>query len=352
MATVGHWEPYELRGSRTVLGARGSEIPRATHSPLHRQSVIYAREGVELDRATLADWVGKAEFLLSPLAEVIGRHVRAGVALHADDTTVPVLAPGLGKTKTGRLWVVVRDERSWGSAVPPAAFYHYSANRKAIHAETLLGTCRGFLHADGYAGFERLYRPTTPDGEPPLVEVACWSHARRKLYEVHHATASPIALEALERIAALFAIESSIRGRRPDQRVAAREEHARPLLVQLKAFLDTSLYRVSGKSALAQAIRYALSRWQALTRYVTDGRLEMSNNAAERAMKPPVLGRKNYLFCGSDAGGQRAACIYTITETAKMCGINPQNYLADVLNRIADHPIRQIDTLLPWRWAK
>ncbi len=195
----------------------------------------------------------------------------------------------------------------------------------------------------------RWLRLHAPDGEPPLVEVACWSHARRKLYEVHHATASPIALEALERIAALFAIESCISGRRPDQRVAAREEHARPLLVQLKAFLDT---RVSGKSALAQAIRYALSRWQALTRYVTDGRLEMSNNAAERAMKPPVLGRKNYLFCGSDAGGQRAACIYTIIETCNMCGINPQAYLADVLNRIADHPIRQIDTLLPWRWAK
>ena len=146
------------------------------HTPLHRQSVIYAREGVELDRATLADWVGKAEFLLAPLAEMIGRHVRAGAALHADDTTVPVLAPGLGKTKTGRLWVVVRDERPWGSVVPPAAFYHYSANRKGIHAEALLGTCRGFLHADGYAGFERLYRPTTPDGEPTLVEVACWSH--------------------------------------------------------------------------------------------------------------------------------------------------------------------------------
>src|SRR4249920_847475 len=322
------------------------------HTPLHRQSVIYAREGVELDRATLADWVGKAEFLLSPLAEAIGRHVRAGTALHADDTTVPVLAPGLGKTKTGRLWVVVRDERSWGSAVPPAVFYRYSANRKGIHAEALLGTCRGFLHADGYAGFERLYRPITPDGLPPLVEVACWSHARRKFYDVYHATASPIALGALERIAALFAIESTIRGRPPDQRVAAREEHARPLLEQLKAFLDTSLNRVSGKSTLAQAIRYALSRWQALIRYVTDGRLEMSNNAAERAMKPPVLGRKNYLFCGSDAGGQRAACMYTIIETAKMCGINPQAYLADVLSRIADHPIRQIETLLPWHWSK
>jgi transposase len=154
------------------------------HTPLHRQSVIYTREGVALDRATLADWVGKAEFLLAPLAEAIGRHVCAGTALHADDTTVPVLAPGLGKTKTGRLWVVVRDERTWGSAVPPAAFYHYSADRKGSHAAALLGTCRGFLHADGYAGFDRLYRPITPGGDPPLVEVACWSHARRKFYDV------------------------------------------------------------------------------------------------------------------------------------------------------------------------
>ena len=322
------------------------------HTPLHRQSVIYAREGVELDRATLADWVGKAEFLLAPLAKAIGRHVRAGAALHADDTTVPVLAPGQGKTKTGRLWVVVRDERPWGSDVPPAAFYRYSPDRKGIHAQALLGSCSGFLHADGYAGFDRLYLPTTPDGEPALIEVACWSHARRKVYDVHHATASPIALEALERIAALFAIEGGIRGQPPDQRVAARQEYARPLLDELKVFLDTSLNQISGKSALAQAIRYTLSRWKALTRYLSDGRLEMSNNAAERAMKPPVLGRKNYLFCGSDAGGQRAACMYTILESAKMNGVNPQAYLADVLNRIADHPIRQIDDLLPWRWSK
>ena len=190
------------------------------HTPLHRQSVIYAREGVELDRTTLADWVGQAEFLLAPLAEAIGKHVRAGSVLHADDTTVPVLAPGNGKTKTGRLWVVVRDERPWGSDVPPAAFYLYSPDRKGIRAEALLGTCAGFLHADGYSGFDRLYRPTEPGGEPPLIEVSCWSHARRKFYDVHHATASPIALEALERIAALFAIESSIRGRPPEQRAA------------------------------------------------------------------------------------------------------------------------------------
>jgi len=321
------------------------------HIPLHRQTGIYAREGVELDRSTLADWVGQAVFLLTPLAEAIGRHIRAGQVLHADDTTVPVLAPGLGKTRTGRLWVIVRDERPFGSVVPPAACYLYSPDRKAIHAETLLGTCQGFLHADGYAGFERLYRPLTPDGEPPLVEVGCWSHARRKLYDVHHATASPIALEAMERIAALFAIESSVCGLSPERRLAARAEHARPRLDELKVFLERSLRQVSGKSSLAGAIRYALTRWKALCRYLTDGRLEMSNNAAERAMRPLVLGRKNYLFCGSDAGGQRAACIYTIIESARMNGINPQAYLADVLARIADHPIHKIDALLPWLWT-
>jgi len=320
------------------------------HTPLHRQSVIYAREGLELDRSTLADWVGKAAFRLAPLAEAIGRHVRSGSVLHADDTTVPVLAPGTGKTKTGRLWVALRDERPWGSAVPPAALYLYSPDRRGIHAEALLGACRGFLHADGYTGFEKLYRPATPDGAPPLVEVACWSHARRKFYDEYHETASPIANEVLERIAALFAIESSLRGKPPARRIATRAQYALPRLDELKLFLETSLARISGKSDLAKAIRYSLSRWTALTRYLHDGRLEMSNNAAERAMKPPVLGRKNYLFCGSDAGGQRAACFYTIIETAKLNGVNPQAYLTDIIARIDAHPAMEIDKLLPWHW--
>jgi transposase len=320
------------------------------HIPLHRQAGISLRQGVELDRSTLADWVGQALFLLAPLADAIGRHVRAGVALHADDTTVPVLSPGLGKTKTGRLWVAVRDERPWGSDMPPAAFYRYSADRKSIHVEALLGAYRGFLHADGYSGFTRFYKPMTPLGDAPLIEVACWSHARRHFYDVHHQTASPIALEALHQIAALFAVESHIRGKPPDRRAATRRDHAQPLLERLKQFIETELLRISGKSSLAEAIRYTLSRWTALTRYVTDGRLEISNNAAERAMKPPVLGRKNYLFCGSDAGGQRAACMYTIVETCKMNGINPQAYLTDIIGRIADHSIQKIDDLLPWRW--
>jgi transposase len=284
------------------------------------------------------------------LAEAIARHVRAGPVLHADDTTVPVLAPGTGKTKTGRLWVALRDERPWGSAVAPAAVYLYSPDRRGIHAEALLGACRGFLHADAYTGFEKLYQPTLPGGVPPLVEVACWSHARRKFYEEYHETASPIARELLERIAALFAVESSISGRSPERRLAVRTEHAAPRLDELKTCLEVSLTRISGKSDLAKAIRYSLSRWTALTRYLHDGRLEMSNNAAERAMKPPVLGRKNYLFCGSDAGGQRAACFYTIIETAKLNGINPEAYLTDIISRIDDHPALDIDKLLPWNW--
>ena len=195
-----------------------------------------------------------------------------------------------------------------------------------------------------------MYHPTEPGGEPPLIEVSCWSHVRRKIYDVHHATASPIALGALERIAALFAIEAGIRGQAPELRAAARKQHAQPLLDKLKTYLETSLRQISGKSALAKAIRYALTRWKALTRYVMNGKLEMTNNAAERAMKPPVLGRKNYLFCGSDAGGKRAACMYTILETCRMNGVDPQAYLADILGRIADHPIQRIDELLPWRW--
>lgn len=320
------------------------------HQPLHRQSVIYARAGVDLDRSTLADWVGHAVFLLVALAQAIGRHVRQGGAVHADDTPVPVLDPGRGRTKTGRLWVVVRDERPWGSTVPPAVFYLYSPDRKALQAEALLGACRGFLHADGYAGFGGLYDPEPATGEARLTEVACWSHARRGLYEAHLATSSPIAAEALERIAALFAIEREIHGRDPDRRLAVRRKHTSPLLDELKDLLDGSLARISKKSSLARAIRYALSRWEALTRFTTDGRLEMSNNAAERAIRPLVLGRKNYLFAGSDAGGRRAAAVYTIIETAKMNGLDPEAYLRDVLARIADHPAKRIDELLPWNW--
>jgi transposase len=321
------------------------------HLPLYRQSGIYARAGVELDRSTLADWVGQCAALLAPLAEVINRHVKAGVTLHADDTPVPVLDPGRQKTKTGRLWTLVRDERPWGSAIPPAVSYLYSPDRKSEHAQRLLEGCSGFLHADGYAGFERLYVADPRTGQAELAEVACFAHARRKFVEVHANTASPLAMEALERIGQLFAIEAEIKGKDPAERHAARQQRSRPLLDGLKSFLERALSQISKKSSLAGAIRYSLTRWNALGRYTEDGRLEISNNAAERAIKPLALGRKNWMFAGSDAGGKRAATIYTILQTAALNGLDPEAYLRDVLATVADHPINRIDQLLPWNWA-
>ncbi|HEU4906008.1 MAG TPA: IS66 family transposase [Solirubrobacterales bacterium] len=320
------------------------------HVPLHRQSVIYGRGGVELERTTLADWVGQAAFLLEPLAAAVTRHVRAGAALHADDTPVPVLDPGRGKTKTGRLWVLVRDERPWAGPAPPAVSYLYAPNRKGEHARALLAGCRGCLHADGYAGFNGLYEPDV-SGTAPLVEVACWAHSRRKLFDVHAATGSALAREALERIAALFQIEAEINGLDPKARRAVRQERTVPRLAELKDVLDRALARISRKSTLAVAIRYSLSRWPALCRFAHDGRLEMTNNAAERAIRPLALGRKNYLFAGSDRGGCRAAILYTLIQTALLNGLEPEAYLRAVLARIADHPINRIDDLLPWAWA-
>lgn len=312
------------------------------HLPLYRQSEIHARSGLGLTRAALAEWMGRTAFLLEPLAQAIGDHVRAGAALHADDTPVPVLDPGRGRTKTGRLWTLVRDERPWAGPAPPAAVYLYSPDRKGEHAQALLSSCQGFLHADGYAGFEKLY---VPGG---LEEVACWAHARRKLYEVHQATGSAAAQEALMRIAELFAIEAEVKGLAPTARLAQRQERSIPRLEALKTFLETTLGQVSRKSALAGAIRYATTRWEALIRFTADGRLEMTNNAAERAIRPLALGRKNYLFAGSDQGGERAAVFYTLITTAKLNGLDPEAFLADVIARIADHPARRLHELLPW----
>ena len=342
------WLPIERGLPGPALLAHVLTAKYCDHLPLHRQSVIYAREGVELERSTLAGWVGYMAALLTPLSEAITSHVKNGQALHADDTPVPVLDPGRGKTKTGRLWVAVRDERPWGSAVPPAVFYRYSPDRKAEQADALLKDCHGYLHADGYAGFNSLYETNPITGNSQMTEVACWAHVRRKLYEVHVATSSPAAKDLLERMAALFKLEADIRGQAADERKNARIQYSIPLLNALKEAMESAHNHGSKKSSLSQAIRYALTRWPALMRYTTDGRLDMTNNAAERAIRPIAIGRKNWTFAGSDDGGRRAAIMYTLIETAKLNAIDPEAYLRNVIARIAQHPMRKIHELLPW----
>jgi transposase len=316
----------------------------ADHLPLYRQEQIYARDGVELDRSTMAEWVGGCTQLLTPLAEALAHYVYAAGKVHADDTPVPVLDPGRGKTKTGRLWTYVRDDRPAGSRDPAAVLFRYSPDRRGEHPKKHLKPFTGILQADAYAGFGHLY------GER-IREAACWAHARRAFYELHQANQSPVAAEALERIGALYAIEAEIRGRPPDERMTVRQARAGPLLESLREWLRQILGRVSKKSELAKAVSYILSRWTALIRYRDDGRIEIDNNAAERSLRAVALGRKNYLFCGSDAGGERAAAIYSLIGTAKLNDIDPEAYLRHVLERIADHPITRVDELLPWNVA-
>ena len=320
------------------------------HLPLNRQSEIYARQGVDLDRSTMADWVGRLAWLVTPIAEAIGGYVRAGPAIHADDTPVPVQEPGRGSTRSGRLWVVVRDEQGWGSPNPPAAYYRYSPDRKGVHAHMLLASCAGFLHADAYAGFAKLYERDPITGQAKLTEVACWAHARREIFEEHAKTTSPLARQALEHIGDIFAIEREIQGLDAEARRAARQTRSAPLVQALRDFYETVLGRLSRKAGLAEAIRYSTNRWEALTRFLDDGRLEMTNNAAERAIRPLTLGRRNWTFLGSDSGGERAAVFYTIVQTCRLNGINPEAYLTDIFGRIGDHPANRIDELLPWNW--
>jgi transposase len=318
------------------------------HVPLYRQSEIYARDGLELDRSTLGGWVGQAAWLLDPVVAAIRRHVFAAEKIHGDDTTVPVLAPGLGRTATGRLWVYVRDDRLFCGSAAPAAAYFYSPDRGAEHPMAHMASFSGFLQADGYAGFQQLYNPArTRPG--PIIEVACWAHCRRKFFDVWEATKSPVAKEALDRIAAIYAIEDKARFAPAAERVEHRKKTA-PLLDAFFAWASATVVKLSGKLELAKAFRYTISRREELTRFVADGRLEADNNVAENAMRIIALGRRNYLFAGSDSGGERAASIYTLVASAKLNGLNPETYLKHILAKITDgHTINRIDELVPWR---
>lgn len=316
------------------------------HLPLNRQSDLYAAQGVDLDVSTLADWVGACAATLEPLVEEIEGHVLAADRIHADDTTVPVLAKG--KCTTGRLWVYVRDDHPFGGASAPAVVYHYSPTRGGEHPERHLAAYSGLMQADAYSGYNNLYATGRRPGE--IIEAACWAHGRRKFFELAELQKAPVAIEAVRRIDELFAIERDIIGKPPDERRAVRQERSKPLVHTLETWLRAERKKLSSKAPVAKAIDYSLKRWEAFTRFLDDGRVCMSNNAAERAVRGVAVGRKNWTFCGSDSGGRRAAAIYTLIETCKLNDIDPRAWLADVLARIADHPAKQIAELLPWNW--
>jgi transposase len=314
----------------------------ADHLPLYRQAQIYARQGVNLDRSTLADWVGHAAFLLRPVHQRLLDWLRASSKLFADETTAPVLDPGRGKTKTGQLFAYARDDRPWGGPDPPIVAYVYAPDRKAARAIAHLAGFRGVLQVDGYAGYKGL-------AERGDVQLAfCWSHVRRRFYELAQSGAAPIAGEALTRIAALYRIEHEIRGRSADERRAVRHQRSRPLVEALQPWLREKLSLISQKTKLAEAIRYALSRWAGLSLFLEDGRIEIDNNVVERAIRPLALNRKNALFAGSDGGAEHWAVIASLIETCKLLGVEPHGYLADVITRIVNgHPQTRLDDLMP-----
>jgi transposase len=330
------------------------------HQPLNRQADRYAREGVPLSLSTLADQVGACCAVLEPVFKRIEAHVFAAGRLHGDDTTVPVLA--VGKTDIARSWVYVRDDRPFAGPAPPAAVFYYSRDRSGTHPQTHLAQYGGILQADAYGGYAKLYEPARQPG--PIIEAACWSHARRKFFVLADLAAnaqrkaqgktavfvSPVALEAVCRIDALFAIERDINGKSADVRLARRQAVSLPLVNDLHAWMRDERARLSRHNDVAKAMDYMLNRWTAFTRFLDDGKICLSNNTAERALRGIALGRKSWLFAGSDRGGQRAAMMYSLIVTAKMNDIDPQAWLADVLARIADHPAHKLDDLMPWSW--
>ena len=316
------------------------------HLPLNRQSDIYAKEGIDLDVSTLADWVGACSATLEPIVREIEKHVLTAERIHADDTTVPVLAKG--QCTTGRLWVYVRDDAPFGGKTAPAALFHYAPTRGGEHPEKHLATYSGLMQADAYSGYNGLYAKGRKPGV--IIEAACWAHGRRKFFELAELQKAPVAIEAVRRIDELFAIEREINGKPPDARLAVRQTRSKPVVDALEIWLRDERRKLSSKAPAAKAIDYSLKRWPAFTRFLDDGRICLSNNAAERAVRGIAVGRKNWTFCGSDSGGRRAAAIYTLIETCKLNGIDARAWLADILARIADHPARQIADLMPWNW--
>jgi transposase len=330
------------------------------HQPLHRQAERFLHEGVPLSVSTLADQIGAACLALMPIYQLIEAHTLAAERLHGDDTTVPIMAKG--KTITGRLWDYVRDDRPFGGSDPPSVVFYYSPDRRGDRPRGHLAAWSGILQADAYAGFTELY---AVDRQPaPILEAGCFAHARRKFFELADVEGAarkksrgekapiiyPIALEAVQKLDALFAIERDINGTSAAQRLAVRQELSAPLMAELKDWLHAQLARISRNHDVAKAINYMLRRWDAFTRFLDDGRVCLSNNAAERSLRCVTLGRKSWLFCGSDRGGQRAAVAYSLIQTCRLNKVDPQAWLANVLARIADHPISRLDELLPWNW--
>lgn len=336
------------RGATEALLAHVLVNKYSDHLPLYRQAQIFARSGVTLDRSTLANWVGRACWWLTPLHELMLSTILSSPRVFADDTTLPVLDPGEGRTKTGRLWCYAVDNRPWNGPGHPAAAYVYSENRKAEHPTEHLKGFRGLLQTGGYTGFLRLA------GADSAIKLAfCWVHTRRKFHDIHAAAKSPLAEEALRRIAALYAIEVDLRGAPAEERRRVRHQKSRPLVEAMHTWFNEQLGRLSGRSAPAQAIRYALNHWDGLTVFLDDGRAELDTNTVERAMRPVALGRKNALFAGSDNGGRHWAVIATLIQTAKLNGVDPEAWLTDVLERIVSGRTKrnELETLLPWNWA-
>lgn len=314
----------------------------ADHLPLYRQAQIYARQGIELDRSTLADWVGRAAWYLRPLRDHILGALRGSERLFADETTAPVLDPGRGRTKTGQLWAYARDDRPWGSSDPPIVAYVYAPDRKAERPHSHLGDFAGILQVDGYGGYTALAR------RRQQVRLAfCWAHVRRKFYEL--ADSSPVATEVLRRIALLYRVEDEVRGSTAEQRCAARAERSRVIVEELHQYLAARGRQVSAKSKLGEAIRYALTRWDGLSRFIDDGRIDLDSNTVERSIRPLALNRKNALFAGSDEGGDNWAVIATLIENCKISGINPHDWLTQTLSKLANgHPANNVGNLMPW----